>query len=558
MLFSLHGLGLLFFAGCWIDKLFFINDGGTIENIKYTTLFTLYSVFLFSALIFMLIRMFICIKRFIGIERVQAKFIFLGIVIFGLFSFFVSFLLPMFGLADYIMLDTTGSLFFVGLTAYAIVKYHLLGIDVVIKKSTLYTLMLIFVIGIYIATIFLFEYYFQQFLGYYSLLSRIVAGFIIAITFLPIRNKLEKIIDKIFLRNKYEYFKSLRELSQNLITILDLRELMGTIVKNISQIMQVKKICLLFQSDAVKGYQVKAYVGFDNHIRKVKLFNRNRLVSFLKNEKRIAVLNKFKERLPQTTPLNIVKQMERLEANLIVPLFFNNELIGLLSLGAKESGDIYSIEDLELLQNISNQAAIAFSNAISYDNLKKTYMGTIEAFIKSIEAKDKYTWGHSERVVNFAVRIAIQMNIPRKEVELLKYAGFLHDIGKIVIDRYILNKPSNLSKVEFNEIKKHPVVGKEIISQVRFLKDVSHIILYHHERWDGKGYPHGLARKEIPLLSRILCIADAFDAMTSKRPYKPRLSYKDAVFEIERNSGTQFDPVIVQYFIESFSSAQSA
>jgi len=548
----LYSIGLIFFSLCFIDGIFFIKKStGPVTN-SYTSLFLLYSGYLFSVIIFLLFRMFNCIRKFKGIQRLQAIYIFLGVLGFGIFAFLMSFLLPMFGYPQFALLDTCGTLFFVGLTAFAIVRHHLMGIDVVIKRSTIYTFMLIFVIGVYIATIFLFENVFQKFIGYYSLLSRIVAGFVIAITFLPIRNKLERIIDKVFFREKYESIKALNNLSQSLITILDLRDLMGTIVKEISQIMKVKKICLLFQNGQKNTYQVKAYVGFENYIRKVKLYNRNKLIYWLRKEKRVAVKEKLVEKDEDPGVAHVIKQIERLEADLVIPLLFGNQMIGILTLGKKKSGDIYSLEDLSLLKSIGNQASIAFANAKSYDDLKKTYLGTIEAFIKSIEAKDRYTWGHSERVVEFALKIGIEMDIPRDKIELLKYAGFLHDIGKIVIDRYILNKPSSLSKEEFEEIQLHPSVGKKIVSQVKFLEEVGDIILHHHERWDGKGYPDKLKKNRIPLLSRILCVADAFDAMTSSRPYRSKRSYLEALKEIDKYKGTQFDPLICEYFVKSF------
>ena len=151
--------------------------------------------------------------------------------------------------------------------------------------------------------------------------------------------------------------------------------------------------------------------------------------------------------------------------------------------------------------------------------------------------------------VKYALLIAIEMDVSREKIELLKYAGFLHDIGKIVIDKFILNKPASLSKEEFDEIKLHPVVGRDIVTQVKFLRDVGTIIMHHHEKWDGTGYPDQLSKEAIPLLSRILCVVDAFDAMTSYRPYRPQLSFKEAITEIEQNSGSQFDPLVVGFFL---------
>ena len=146
--------------------------------------------------------------------------------------------------------------------------------------------------------------------------------------------------------------------------------------------------------------------------------------------------------------------MNKVNAELAIPLFFDKNLIGILFLGKKNDNDIYSLEDLNLLTSLGNQAAIAFSNALVYDDLKKLYIGTIEGFVKAIEAKDVYTKGHSERVVKIAVKIAIEMGISREDIELLQHAGLLHDIGKIGVDNKILHKQNRLSKIEYDEIKK--------------------------------------------------------------------------------------------------------
>jgi len=142
------------------------------------------------------------------------------------------------------------------------------------------------------------------------------------------------------------------------------------------------------------------------------------------------------------------------------------------------------------------------------------------------------------------------MNLSREEVELLKYGCYLHDVGKIDIEIPILNKKEKLTEEEFEIIKQHAVKGAQVVEGIRFLKDVREIILYHQERYDGKGYPKGLRGKEIPLLARIVAVADTFDAMTSDRPYSRRMSFHDAIDELDRNAGTQFDPDIVAAFLK--------
>jgi len=167
----------------------------------------------------------------------------------------------------------------------------------------------------------------------------------------------------------------------------------------------------------------------------------------------------------------------------------------------------------------------------------------------SIDARDPYTKGHSERVTSYAVMIAEKLKLSLEELERLRYAGLLHDIGKIRIRDHILHKPGRLTDAEFTEMKKHPEYGVEIMEPVKAFQTILPAMLHHHERFDGRGYPHGLAAENIPLSARILCVADCFDAMTSDRPYRKGMPVDDAVSELFKNKNTQFDPELVDIFL---------
>jgi putative nucleotidyltransferase with HDIG domain len=221
-------------------------------------------------------------------------------------------------------------------------------------------------------------------------------------------------------------------------------------------------------------------------------------------------------------------------------------------LSEKKNGELYSTDDLNLLGSFANEAAIAFSNAIAYDNLKKTYIGTIEAFAKAIEAKDIYTRGHSERVLKISMAIATEMGLPRDQIETLRYASILHDVGKIAIEDRILNKQGSLDTFEYEVIKQHPIVGANIVSTISFLNEAIDVVKHHHERYDGTGYPAGLKAENIPLLSRIISVADAFDAITSNRLYRQAVENNMAVEEISRCSEGQFDPGVVDAFLSAY------
>ena len=177
------------------------------------------------------------------------------------------------------------------------------------------------------------------------------------------------------------------------------------------------------------------------------------------------------------------------------------------------------------------------------------YLRSVHSLVKALEAKDEYTRGHSERVTLYSLEIG-KMISDELDQERLRIAGILHDLGKIGVPESVLNKPGKLTKEEFEMVRKHPQNGVKILEPIEFLKDVFPIILHHHEQYDGKGYPSGLFRGNIPLESRVLAIADTFDAMTSTRAYRKALSTDEALAEIMRCKGTQFDPRLADIFIK--------
>lgn len=186
---------------------------------------------------------------------------------------------------------------------------------------------------------------------------------------------------------------------------------------------------------------------------------------------------------------------------------------------------------------------------ITMKSQEDTYVGTIKALLTALDAKDKYTAGHCSRVTDYAVQIGRAMNLDDDELRNLEEASLFHDIGKIGVPESILNKTETLTNDEFDFIKKHPAIGATIIESISFFAHQSSIVRHHHERWDGRGYPDGLAGSSIPLAARILAVADTYDAMTSDRPYRARMPQEKALAIIEECSGTQFDPMIAKTFL---------
>ncbi len=227
-----------------------------------------------------------------------------------------------------------------------------------------------------------------------------------------------------------------------------------------------------------------------------------------------------------------------------VPLKTKDKLIGVVEVLNKKDDTLFNEEDMNLLEALSNQAAVAIENAKLYENLKQLFLNTVKSLAAAIETKDIYTRGHSERVTQYSLIIAKKLGIKSDELENLRLAALLHDIGKIGIDESILRKPAKLSPPEFEEIKKHPIYAANILESIPQLKEIIPIIKHHHERYDGQGYPDSLKDSDIPYFSRIIAIADTFDAMSSNRPYRQALPVDICLQEIINCSGTQFDPEI--------------
>lgn len=245
---------------------------------------------------------------------------------------------------------------------------------------------------------------------------------------------------------------------------------------------------------------------------------------------------------------NIIDKID-FRAAMFVPLRYNEEVFGVLGL-ISLTGRHYDDSDLQPLTTLCSQASATMHNVQLFGQLKNLYYETIKAFVQAIEAKDSYTRGHSENVAEYAIAIAAKMNLSNDQIELLQTAALLHDIGKIGIKEDVLNKPDRLTPEEYDHIKEHPIISSQIINHIPMLEEVGVIIRHHHERYDGNGYPDGLKGEAIPLGSRILAVADTFDAMTSNRTYRNATPVETAKGELLKNAGTQFDPQIVGFFVE--------
>jgi HD-GYP domain-containing protein (c-di-GMP phosphodiesterase class II) len=232
------------------------------------------------------------------------------------------------------------------------------------------------------------------------------------------------------------------------------------------------------------------------------------------------------------------------------PLIIKDEIIGTISVVNKANDSRFCAEELEMLTTIAAQAAIAIKNATMYEEQQQTYLNTIQALVSAIEASDSYTRGHSERVTRYCVEVGHRLQLPSDRLQILERAAILHDIGKIGIDLSLLHKEGKLSSQDVHDLQQHPKIGMKILEPIEFLKDVRTCIGQHHERYDGLGYPLRIKHTDQLFEARIISVADAFDAMTSNRPYRKALAMDSAIAELVENAGTQFDPAIVEIFTE--------
>ena len=234
---------------------------------------------------------------------------------------------------------------------------------------------------------------------------------------------------------------------------------------------------------------------------------------------------------------------------MVCPIVGKAKTVGAIVVADKVGDQEFFSHDTKLLMAITSQAGLAIENAFLYTELEALLVGAIKSLVKALEATSYWTAGHTERVTEYAISIGRFLDLDGDTLEKLKICSLLHDIGKIATPREILNKSEALSENEWTEMKKHPGVGAEILGEMKQFKDVILGIKYHHEHWDGRKSIFGLKKEEIPLLARILSVADTFDALTSDRPYRPKRSKVDAAKEIQRCAGSQFDPEIVQAFL---------
>jgi putative nucleotidyltransferase with HDIG domain len=335
-------------------------------------------------------------------------------------------------------------------------------------------------------------------------------------------------------------------------------ERMKTALYVVTGMFSVPKAALLLYSSKHRSLDLLASKGLREIHESTFTFQANRVKTYAMNEPYdVFALKK--------TPFyeGYRDMFTRLQTKTFIPLFARNEFVGAISLGKRLSRTSYLRSEKDVLKVIAHQLAITLHNSSLfaelsnkvhenkrlYEDMRRIYEETIQAFAAAIDAKDEYTKNHSFRVASYAVAIARELGWKEKDVEAIYVAGLLHDIGKIIIDRSVLNKGERLTTLERNEIKKHSQISYDILTKIKFpWANIADFVKHHHERVDGSGYPDSLMGTELSDGVKVLALADAFDAMTTDRPYRGKLSLIEAFNEVKKGAGTQFDSKIANVF----------
>ncbi|NQS99891.1 MAG: GAF domain-containing protein, partial [Candidatus Omnitrophica bacterium] len=314
-------------------------------------------------------------------------------------------------------------------------------------------------------------------------------------------------------RNKNEALRALYEVNKSITSTLKLSQVLELITKKACQIMQAQRCSLRLLHKNKKELILKAHFGLNkrSHLGKGNIKTGKSIAGRVLQENRPYIIKDlFKDARYQHS---FIAQKENLRSMLSVPLVERGRPIGVLSIYSSVA-NFFHQQDAIILAMFASQAAISISNARLYEKAKANYMGAIRFLVNALDAKDSYTVGHSERVAELTLKIAMQMRLSEVQKDILQYASYLHDLGKVNININILRKPAKLNKSEWQTVCRHPQVGAEIINNIELLSSLVPIILHHHARYAGGGYPDSNIKYEkIPIGSRILAVADAYEAM---------------------------------------------
>ncbi|MFZ4714844.1 MAG: HD domain-containing phosphohydrolase [Bacteriovoracaceae bacterium] len=353
------------------------------------------------------------------------------------------------------------------------------------------------------------------------------------------------LIDLTSLESQIKRYECVIELTQVIAHSIDYNKIHKAACSKVAELMECENV-LIYQYNKVSN---ELFYELNGQEIKVPADDSNFAGACAQHRTNTLVKEAFKDaRMKKEPSIHLKLQMKNL---LLSPMMTGDEFMGVIVAVNKKGGSFHK-DDVYFLQAAAGQMTIAIDNVRLFMAQEKQFLQICESMADAIGKKDKYTGGHTKRVAVFSDMIASEMELPFKELQELKLAAVLHDVGKIGIEDSILKKAAPLTDEEFAVMKDHPRLGYEILQHIESLKNVTDGMRYHHERPDGKGYPFGLKGSEIPVIAMIISVADTFDAMISTRPYRKGLPPMVAYEEIMKHSGTQFDDVVVEAFARAF------
>ncbi len=349
------------------------------------------------------------------------------------------------------------------------------------------------------------------------------------------------------LGRQFKTLSTIAEVDQSILSTLNIEEMINTLILRISELFPNKDVCITLLKPKREDVG-QAYAGIGNptlqrSVKDIRLTSEE--IQVLKSNSESFVIDD-----DQPAPLYLAPLHDRGQSSYrVFPVFLKQELAGVISV-AYSGQSPFSQDDLSQLRQLSDQVGVALSNTRLIEEIKEFSWGTLVALARSIDAKSHWTAGHSERVTSLALKIGRIMGLSAKELDILHRGGLLHDIGKLGIPNEILDKADSLTPEERKTIKKHPALGAKILEPISQYIDVMLIVKQHHENFDGSGYPEGLSGENISLFSRILAVADRYEAITSDRPYRDAIIDPKSVNMIKSQAGKELDPKVVEAFLE--------
>ncbi len=357
------------------------------------------------------------------------------------------------------------------------------------------------------------------------------------------RESMEKTME---LSHHVETIEVMHEIDRSVLALMDRHKILEKVAHMIGSLIPCDGVIILLNDRDTNGFRYEAGLGIALTKGGIIRFDDINATEVLKH-RRVSVRTNLG--IEDLAIFDRGLYEEGFRSDIRIPLFSRDEVIGILDVCSRRPAGFIPSQ-LATMEKIASQMSVVLDNARLVEDLQELLIGTTISLAKAIEAKSSWTNGHSERVTEYAVKIGLQMGLDEKGLEYLRLAGLLHDIGKIGTYETILEKPGKLTPEEFEIVKKHPVEAVKILKPVKMISSILPAILYHHENYDGTGYPDGLKVEDIPLFARILCVADAYDSMTADRPYRSAPGKDYAISELHRCAGTQFDPGIVELFLK--------